>query len=264
MKNKSYSEKLTDPRWQKKRLGIFERDKFTCQKCGDKTSTLHVHHHYYKRGLEPWDYPDCDLITYCFKCHQYEHVEAKSKKKLKIYLAGKIEQNCWRHEIVKGLRSATPDDVICGEDCDVDKFPSIIEGAVFCKHDYTGPFFVSCDHGCFHGENTHGSSAASHESNLPSAMGQVNAYYRALDGIASCDLFFAWIDSLDCFGTLFEIGYATAIGKRVVVCTKLGFNSSQLWFSKVSAEVMSSENPKDGLLECLQLKENPLYESSPI
>lgn len=40
-----YLEKLKDPRWQKRRLEIFQRDEFTCQVCFDTESTLHVHQH---------------------------------------------------------------------------------------------------------------------------------------------------------------------------------------------------------------------------
>jgi hypothetical protein len=64
-----YSEKLRDPRWQKKRLKILERDGFTCQDCGDKDSPLHVHHVYYVKGREPWDYPQFSLRTLCEECH---------------------------------------------------------------------------------------------------------------------------------------------------------------------------------------------------
>ncbi len=39
-----YSEKLKDPRWQKKRLEIFQRDEFHCQQCGDGENTLCVHY----------------------------------------------------------------------------------------------------------------------------------------------------------------------------------------------------------------------------
>jgi hypothetical protein len=67
-----YSEKLRDPRWQKKRLEIFQRDGFTCMACGDKSSTLHVHHWYYERGEDPWDTPDRDLETLCELCHRSE------------------------------------------------------------------------------------------------------------------------------------------------------------------------------------------------
>jgi hypothetical protein len=69
---KTYLEKLKDPRWQKKRLEIFQRDDFTCQKCGDKQSMLHVHHWTYLPNIEPWDYPGCLLATLCNTCHGFE------------------------------------------------------------------------------------------------------------------------------------------------------------------------------------------------
>lgn len=65
----TYAEKLLDPRWQQKRLRILERDKWTCQLCQDKDTTLHIHHHFYLKDYEPWDYKDEDLITYCSHCH---------------------------------------------------------------------------------------------------------------------------------------------------------------------------------------------------
>ena len=68
-----YSEKLKDPRWQKKRLEILERDKWTCQLCFDKESTLMVHHLNYNKGKNPWDYPNSGLTTLCQECHQEEH-----------------------------------------------------------------------------------------------------------------------------------------------------------------------------------------------
>ena len=66
----TYAEKLKDPRWQKKRLEIMSRDKFTCQKCDDATKTLNVHHRYYFKGAMPWDYPDNALVTLCEPCHR--------------------------------------------------------------------------------------------------------------------------------------------------------------------------------------------------
>lgn len=62
-----YAEKLKDPRWQQKRLKIFERDQWTCVLCGDKESTLHVHHEIYNG--EPWDAPEEYLKTHCEICH---------------------------------------------------------------------------------------------------------------------------------------------------------------------------------------------------
>lgn len=68
-----YAEKFKDPRWQKKRLEILKRDEWMCDVCGDASSTLHVHHRYYKAwGTDPWDYPDEALQTLCELCHESE------------------------------------------------------------------------------------------------------------------------------------------------------------------------------------------------
>lgn len=65
----TYKEKLLHPKWQKKRLSILQRDKFTCQGCGDIETTLHIHHLKYNPNREPWDIEDEYLITYCSDCH---------------------------------------------------------------------------------------------------------------------------------------------------------------------------------------------------
>lgn len=71
MKKKSdYYEKLKDPRWQKKRLEIFERDGWECKYCHRKTETLHVHHIFYLPKTEPWDVPNGLLVTLCEDCHK--------------------------------------------------------------------------------------------------------------------------------------------------------------------------------------------------
>lgn len=66
----TYSEKLKDPRWQKRRLEIMQLDNFRCRGCETKERTLHVHHKYYIKGREPWEYEDDALITYCELCHE--------------------------------------------------------------------------------------------------------------------------------------------------------------------------------------------------
>lgn len=63
----NYAEKLKDPRWQKKRLEVFQRDDFTCRYCQDKNTTLHVHHMEYAGN--PWDVDINKLITLCEDCH---------------------------------------------------------------------------------------------------------------------------------------------------------------------------------------------------
>jgi len=69
----NYREKLEDPRWQKKRLQILERDSWRCRLCGDGGAMLHVHHIVYKKGLYPWEHSENLLITLCKTCHGNEH-----------------------------------------------------------------------------------------------------------------------------------------------------------------------------------------------
>lgn len=69
MTKQTYLDKLKNPKWQKKRLEILQRDNFTCQSCYDAESTLHVHHCFYKKGCDPWDYDNQSLVTLCDECH---------------------------------------------------------------------------------------------------------------------------------------------------------------------------------------------------
>lgn len=73
----TYSERLKNPKWQRKRLEIMERDGFACVKCGNKKETLNVHHVRYKRNTDPWDYSNINLITLCVSCHGVEHAPPK-------------------------------------------------------------------------------------------------------------------------------------------------------------------------------------------
>lgn len=70
----TYSEKLKDPKWQRLRLLIFERDKWTCQSCGRTDLPLNIHHIKYISGKDPWEYEEHFLITYCEVCHETEHL----------------------------------------------------------------------------------------------------------------------------------------------------------------------------------------------
>lgn len=72
---KSYSEKLRDPRWQRKRLEVMDRDRFRCRRCECSSKTLNVHHLIYRKGAEPWDYPSDHLLTLCEECHAYVESE---------------------------------------------------------------------------------------------------------------------------------------------------------------------------------------------
>lgn len=74
----TYVEKLKDPRWQKKRLEIFERDNWTCQRCKNTSETLCVHHLRYYQKRDPWDYENRHLTTLCSNCHEYETFHRKA------------------------------------------------------------------------------------------------------------------------------------------------------------------------------------------
>jgi len=66
----AYSELLKDPRWQRRKAEILQRDNFTCQLCTDTETELHVHHKKYYAGKKPWEYDNNDLITLCVNCHK--------------------------------------------------------------------------------------------------------------------------------------------------------------------------------------------------
>lgn len=68
-----YKEKLQDERWKSRRREIVYRDKHRCKICGSDSTLLNVHHLYYTKGAEPWEYPDGALVTLCPRCHDWVH-----------------------------------------------------------------------------------------------------------------------------------------------------------------------------------------------
>lgn len=86
----TYKEQLKHPKWQRKRLEIFDRDKWKCLICnteGDETNQLTIHHLYYLPGLMAWDYEDESLKTCCAKCH---HILTFDLSKLSGLIAWQI------------------------------------------------------------------------------------------------------------------------------------------------------------------------------
>lgn len=65
-----YWQKLLDPHWQRKRLEIIKRADFKCENCRTDLAMLTVHHSYYQKGVEPWEYPDLSLHCFCMGCHE--------------------------------------------------------------------------------------------------------------------------------------------------------------------------------------------------
>ncbi len=136
----------------------------------------------------------------------------------KVYLAGKVGHNCWRRDIAPAIRDCLDYDDPYGW------------AEALCRiggrmMNTNGPFFRSCDHGCGHGPATHGQGEAPCFEGLPA--GSSDTYRECMTAITNCNIFFAWIDSHDCYGTLIEAGYARALGKPVLVgFSRDAFNSS--------------------------------------
>lgn len=65
--------------WLQYREEIFERDNYSCTKCGRKHDevVLQVHHTRYFQGKKPWEYDNEDCLTLCRGCHAREHGEIR-------------------------------------------------------------------------------------------------------------------------------------------------------------------------------------------
>jgi hypothetical protein len=125
------------------------------------------------------------------------------------------------------------------------KWP-ILQDAIFGKHHYSGPFFASlgkveeCPYGghsspcnCAFEEDSHGVGAnkeeACTEHRSPTGAGRRMVADLCLQAIDNSDLVFAWIESVDCYGTLIELGYAKALKKTIVLSGPRRFRD--LWFA---------------------------------
>lgn len=73
----TYSEKLKSPKWQKKRLEILNIHGFKCDICKAEDKTIHVHHRFYIKGREPWEYDNDVFQVLCERCHNSHHKESE-------------------------------------------------------------------------------------------------------------------------------------------------------------------------------------------
>jgi very-short-patch-repair endonuclease len=100
-----------------------------------------------------------------------------------------------------------------------------------CGLRYTGPFFVDNlgGHGfsCFE-KDEHGGNinSPSHSAKLIGRRQEVQQW--CLHAIEKADLVLAWIDCIDCYGTIAEIGYAKALRKIIVIAGPRRYDD--LWF----------------------------------
>lgn len=224
MKSDTYqnlSEYYQSQAWAAKRTARLKLDGFKCAKCGF-TRALEVHHINYDRLYH--EDVSRDLITLCKKCHG----EIESQKNAlnpipkpvehhSVYLAGKIRPWDWRHRFCN-VSTPTPEDIASGYEVKASNELTI-----------TGPFFISCDHGCYHGDGQHGIGAKN--------GGCMGDYYTRDDVLRICkeqidkaEIVLAYIDAWDCYGTVAEIGYAHAAGKDIFIVFESDCFKEDMWF----------------------------------
>ncbi|MEQ1902077.1 MAG: hypothetical protein ABL866_15260 [Devosia sp.] len=138
----------------------------------------------------------------------------------RVYLAGKIsKEGDWRRPLLRALDVRVS---LEGEGL------SVVPQIIHSPFEYVGPFFVSCDHGCAHGANSHG-ALTFHDRLCEHSGGRQNIVLRNFDAIDSADLVFAYITASDCYGTIGELAWATAKQKRTVVAVAPDTDVRDLW-----------------------------------
>lgn len=116
MKKKDYYELLLDPRWQQKKTEILQRDNFTCQHCGRKDRTLHVHHLLYDKDAKPWEYDNKNLITLCDVCHENDTEESRESYALFLETKRKFEEFGFSHTVFNDILRGFSYYIDCAED----------------------------------------------------------------------------------------------------------------------------------------------------
>lgn len=153
------------------------------------------------------------------------------KKIISVYLAGKISKNGWRQDIFPTLKAA--------ECHGFDSRDEVIKG----NFRYCGPFFISCDHGCFHGKGSHGRGVGKnwlagspcdevYRKGSDLIKARKNVTQSCVQWINNADIIFAWIDDPKAYGTITEIGIAYQAGKPIFLAMPIHFEVfDDMWFA---------------------------------
>lgn len=91
-----YADKLKHPNWQKMRLKVLQKAKFTCKLCKDTETELHVHHNYYEADTDPWDYPLNAFTCLCKHCHHEVENKKETESDFDINLIKIFKSNDWQ------------------------------------------------------------------------------------------------------------------------------------------------------------------------
>lgn len=155
---------------------------------------------------------------------------------IKVYLAGKIYPYDWRHSFIniRGESGYMGGDLIPI----MRKFFFTHYGQSFRDLLITGPFFISCDHSCFHGDNTHGVGNNKETCDGESLRGlqEKDVVDICLTQISNSDIVFSYIEDNTCYGTIAELGYARKKNKKIFIVFKNPKLADELWFVKNMAD----------------------------
>lgn len=199
--------------------------------------TLGIRWEYEKEGYDlgeaGWYLPDFWLPESSTWVEVKSDIVPISIEPLKVFCAGKIGFHTHRADWRYGLL-ANGEDFFFATRREYTANPQgkLLDMVFGCK--YTGPF-------SYDGLGGHGEGNAriidNHGMEYPDLV-VADCQKR----ICSSDVFFTWIDSEDCFGTLVELGYAAAFNKPIWIgCSEshagddLGTPPGNLWYAFASA-----------------------------
>ncbi len=175
-----------------------------------------------------------------------------------IYMAGKIRKGDWREVFIPNMRKIGSS---LYDQLGNAYFEWPIE-RMGNGHYYTGPYFVACDHGCFHGPNQHGAGARDDNNCYGGGIANTRkmVYGACRTAMIMSNTIFAWIDSPDCYGTIAELGIAAGeYGKKVDIWIAGPQEFDDLWFvyNLAGDTTFSYDNP-EGALDYFLRRHDPI------
>lgn len=205
---------------------------------------------------------------------------------MKVYLGGKMsghDKSNWREDIVDGGVSQNysqgeyfqVDGAVLGAGCGMGEPPEnwpTLHNAILNKHDYVGPYLVSCDHGCYHTGDHATSIAFEGESKSERNENRHKIRNLCLAAMGQADVLFFWIDSLDAYGTFAELMLCSCVchsgdtGQRIFVASPSFAALDEMWlgFSMlINVTAIEKPTPKEALVAAMTLVDDGI-EYSPI
>lgn len=239
----NYQEYLASREWAVLREEVRKRSKNTCERCY-KNPQQAVHHKTYERvGNEHMD----DLQAICTPCHEFlsakSHVDPVTKQ-VKVYLAGPITDEPWRAQ-VSTRPFPDPKEWTCG-------WP-VSHNTLKGGFSFSGPFFSpmpGIDNA--HGIDLYSGIETSYKHCGDNIAAQMEIVQKCCAAIRESDVIFAWLSKPDAYGTLWELGYASALGIKTYLAVPDGtdiWDNGPMWFPFVAPNTHYLERYKIQTIE---------------